>query len=69
MNMRLVVLVHVVDAQCRALGVGNAGDNSVPEPTNSMLTRLAITRSDLDSWKPEMQEAIKNAQGLLELAA
>ena len=68
MNMRLVVLVHVVDAQCRALGVGNAGDNSVWEPTNSMLTRLAITRSDLDSWKPEMQEAIKNAQGLLELA-
>lgn len=68
MNARLVLLVHLVDAQCRGLGIGNAGDNATWVPAGSILTRLAIRRADLESWKPEMQEAVKNAQGLLELA-
>ena len=66
-NARLVLLVHVVDAQCRVLGIGNAGDKAKWEPEDTMLNRLAISRSDLESWKPEMREAIKNAQGLLEM--
>lgn len=67
-NMRLVLLIHVVDAQCRMLGIGHAGDDRKWEAANNILSRLAITRANLVSWQPEMQVAIKNAQGLLELA-
>jgi HD-like signal output (HDOD) protein len=68
MNARLVLLINVVDAQCRSLGVGNAGDDLSWDPDSRILARLSISRADLQSWKPQMEEAIEHAQGLLDLA-
>ena len=68
MNARLVHLINVVDAQCRSLGVGNAGDDLSWDPDSKILARLSISRADLKTWKPQMEEAIEHAQGLSDLA-
>ena len=65
--MRLTLLVHVADAQCRLLGVGNAGDRATWHPDARILKRLSINPSDLEEWKPEIAENIKLAQSMLEL--
>ena len=68
MHMRLVLLIHVADAQCRQMHIGNAGDNVTWHPENQILKRLAISREDIASWHGEMDEAIQHAQGMLDLA-
>ncbi len=67
MYARLVLLVHVADAQCRLLRVGNAGDSSTWTPQKLVLRRLGISNADLTAWKPEMETEIKKAQGLLQM--
>ena len=66
-NMRLTLLIHVADAQCRLLGVGNAGDKVTWQPDARILKRLSISPADFDGWKPEIKQNIENAQGMLEL--
>jgi hypothetical protein len=68
MHMRLVLLIHVADAQCRLLGIGNAGDSVTWQPDDRVLKRLSISHADLASWNSEMKTAVEQAQGMLELA-
>ena len=62
-------MIHVADAQCRQLRLGNAGDSATWHPDIQILKRLAISRDDLASCQGEMEVAVKNAQGLLEMAS
>ena len=67
MHMRLVLLIYVADSQCRQLRIGNAGDHATWHPDSKILKRLAVSRDDLASWHEEMETAVENAQGMLDL--
>lgn len=66
-HARLVQLIHVADAQCRLLGVGNAGDHVVWQPEPTVLAQLRIGREDLAAWKAEMSEEVQKARSVLDL--
>ena len=58
-------LVHVADILCRKLGIGNAGDQIVPQLDQGVLDILGLQPDVLDSYLPEIEEGAKKSVAFL----
>jgi len=63
-HARLVRLVHIANAHCSQLKVGQAGDNVIKTPKAVALEGFGITEADLAGWKPEIEAEIEKAQSI-----
>jgi HD-like signal output (HDOD) protein len=64
-DAQIASLVHVGDAVARRLGVGSGGDATIPEPAPFALDRLGTTAEQLESFEPDIQEAVDKDKAFL----
>lgn len=61
----MVALVHIADALCRQLGVGQPGDGTIPVLDTAVLESVKLRPDDLEGWLPELKEQAEKAATFL----
>ncbi len=63
----IVAAVHLGDILARALGIGNGGDNRMPEINSSIWQQFSLTNAFLDESLTTIIEELKKAEQFFEL--
>jgi len=64
-SMRMVAIVHLADVLCRAIDIGNGGDNKIPCINEESWKLLGLNKQRIKRLFSEMEHEIENAQALL----
>ncbi len=64
-SKRIVAIIHVADALCRALGLGNGGDSKIPPINTSCWELLNLGKETVKDLFAEMEKEIIAADTLL----
>lgn len=66
-HARLTELIHIADAQCRILGIGNGGDQAVWAPKALVMKNVGVTNGDLEAWRDEMMRQVDEALSVMQV--
>jgi putative nucleotidyltransferase with HDIG domain len=64
-SMRLVSIVHLADILCRAIHLGNGGDNKIPCINEESWKLLDLNQQTIRSLFPEMEQEVENSKSFL----
>ena len=64
-SMRMVAIVHLADVFCRALSIGNGGDDKIPCINEEPWKILSLNKITLKRLFVEMEQEIANSKTLL----
>jgi len=64
-SMRIAAIVHSADAICRALGLGNGGDEKIPRLDEESWALLNFDRKTLKRLYAEIEEDLENAHNFM----
>ena len=66
-DSEIASLIQIADSIARKLEVGSGGDPTVPDLHPAALKRLNITQEQLDTWEPEIVEAVDRDKAILSI--
>jgi HD-like signal output (HDOD) protein len=64
-SMRLVSIVHLADVLCRAINLGNGGDDKIPCINEESWKLLGFNQQTIKILFPEMEQEFKNSKSFL----
>jgi len=64
-SMRMVAIVHLADALCRAIGIGNGGDSKIPNINEESWKLSRLNKQTIKRLFSEMEQEIAKAKALL----
>ena len=62
-SMRIAAIIHLADALCRAIGIGNGGDRKIPKIDEGAWKLLNPNRQLIKSLFMEMEQGVASADG------
>lgn len=66
-NPQLTAIIHLADILCRALKIGNGGDNRVPTLNKECVSDFKLTAADIEHLKTASEKEIEKAEVFLEM--
>lgn len=66
-NPQLTGIIHLADILCRALKIGNGGDNKVPALDKAAVVDFKLNAADIEQLKTVSEKEIEKAEVFLEM--